>query len=86
MMAANRLESAQKAYENTLGFQKGYSVYVYTGGTRHTFLNVRSLRVNIIDSILTIDAPGSITIFHSWSGIGVVCTEQTGDFDLRAMT
>jgi len=84
-MTEERLQNVQKAYEGALGFQQGCTVYVYTGGLRHAFRNVTSLRVNIIDSILTINAPGVCTVFHSWSGIGVANAEQASALELRSM-
>lgn len=85
-MTAGRLENVQKAYENNLGFRQGQTVLVYTGGVRHTFRGVANLRINIGDSILTIEAPGGNTVFHSWSGIGVVDAEQAGTFELKQMS
>jgi len=85
-VTASRLESVQKAYENNLGFRKGQTVLLYTGGTRYVFRNVMSLRINIGDSILTIEMPGGNTVFHSWSGIGVTDAEPASTFELGQMS
>ncbi len=85
-MTATRLESVQKAYENNLGFRQGQTVFVYTGGARYAFRGVTNLRINIGDSILTIEMPDGSTVFHSWSGIGVTSAEQAGTFELKQMS
>lgn len=84
-MTAARLQSVQKAYENNLGFRQGQTVFVYTGGARHAFRGVTNLRINIGDSILTLEMPGGNTVFHSWSGIGVTDAERAGTFEVKQM-
>ncbi len=69
--ATEKAQNLQKTYQNTLKFVNGQSVYIYVGGTRHSFKHVVSLVIDVMNSLVTILTPNSIALFCNWDGIEV---------------
>ena len=81
--ASGKVLNVQKVYEQTLKFQPGQSVTIYVGGTVYIFPNVARLRLNVVDSVLIIEAASRVAVFRNWDGVEVSNSIRQDGLELR---